>query len=105
ERFLVVFLAGLAAFFFALAICCLLSSFSAHARESGHPVLWLWVPAFAGTSGRFNLRGLLLAVVGERAAVVGELVQQRGRLVTLVARFPGKLAQPVADFLQADRVG
>ena len=28
-----------------------LRSFSAHARESGHPALKGWVPAFAGTSG------------------------------------------------------
>src|SRR5258708_21515340 len=33
---------------------------TAHARESGHPVLWLWVPAFAGTSGASEWIGALL---------------------------------------------
>src|SRR3954469_1955500 len=49
-----------------------------------------------------SLRG---AVVGERRAFVGKLVQQRGRLVALVAGLFRDLAQPVADFLQAYGVG
>src|SRR5436305_673943 len=52
-----------------------------------------------------SLGGLRGAVGAERAAFVGELVEQRGRLVALVAGFPRELAQPVADLLQADRVG
>src|SRR5436190_6707995 len=83
------------------------SSFvSARPHESGDPVLQPWIPACAGMSREWvTLRGFRFAVFGKRAALVGKFIEQRGRIVALFACFFRELAQPVADLLQAHRVG
>src|SRR4051812_22453224 len=52
-----------------------------------------------------NLRRLYGRIAGERAAFIGKLVQQSGRLVAPVAAVRRELLQPVADLGEPDAVG
>src|SRR5947209_1852279 len=60
---------------------------SAHARASGHPVLslfWLWVPAFAGTSG-LEARQNALAFLLRNEEKVGDVFARGHQRLILVA--------------------
>src|SRR5213078_2566297 len=58
---------------------------SAHARASGHPVLWLWVPAFAGTSG-LEARDHAFAFLLRDKEEIGDVFARRQQHVVLIAR-------------------